>query len=86
MIGIEFVADKESKRPFPAEAKLVDRMVKTCFDLGLVVYPGSGHINGELGDTILLAPPFVITPEQIDEAADILARAADVVEREMAVG
>ena len=42
-----------------------------------MVYPMGGTIDGQRGDHVLLAPPFIIEPEQIDEAVDLLGQAVD---------
>jgi adenosylmethionine-8-amino-7-oxononanoate aminotransferase len=42
---------------------------------GLMCYPMGGTIDGKLGDHVLLAPPFIIMPEQIDMIVDRLATA-----------
>ena len=34
---------------------------------GLMVYPMGGTIDGQAGDHVLLAPPFITTPAEIDE-------------------
>lgn len=46
-----------------------------AFDLGLIVYPGSGGADGPLGDHILVAPPLVIEDAEIDQLLDLLERA-----------
>jgi adenosylmethionine-8-amino-7-oxononanoate aminotransferase len=71
-IGIEFVAEKQTKMPFKQEANMAKRITKTLFDKGLIVLPGSGSVDGTLGDHILLAPPFVIDDSDIDEITRIL--------------
>ena len=38
-IGIEFVADRQTKEPFPAEQQLFARIRQTAFDDGLICYP-----------------------------------------------
>jgi len=65
MHGLEFVVNKETKEPFPREDKLVEKITEECFKLGLIVYPGSGNVNGIKGDTVLIAPPFIISEEEI---------------------
>ncbi len=45
---------------------------RQCLKNGLVVYPGSGEVDGHRGDHILIAPPFIITKNQINEMAAIL--------------
>ncbi|MFD1344134.1 aspartate aminotransferase family protein [Litorisediminicola beolgyonensis] len=70
--GIELVADRETKAPFPPEKKLAATIKKKAFEAGLICYPMSGTIDGKLGDHILLAPPFIIEDAQLDELVDKL--------------
>jgi hypothetical protein len=42
---------------------------------GLLVYSSKGCADGVAGDVVVLGPPLVITPEEIDLAADRLAAA-----------
>ena len=44
---------------------------------GLVCYPGGGTADGLSGDHVLLAPPFIITDDQIDDLVDRLGRSID---------
>ncbi len=39
---------------------------------GLLVYPGTATVDGFLGDHIQVAPPLVVTREEIDEIVAIL--------------
>jgi hypothetical protein len=39
----------------------------------------AGTVDGEAGDHVLLAPPFIITDAQIEELVDKLARSIDEV-------
>jgi adenosylmethionine-8-amino-7-oxononanoate aminotransferase len=66
MIGIEFVKDKETKEPFEKSVVFKNKIMEACFQQGLIVYPGGGSVDGELGDHILLAPPLNITREEVD--------------------
>lgn len=36
---------------------------------GLMVYPMGGTIDGQRGDHVLLAPPFIVTEEQTWETS-----------------
>lgn len=63
--GVEFVADKATKRPFPAEKNFAARVGDAARKRGLLVYPMQGSVDGTSGDHLLLAPPAVITCEQI---------------------
>jgi adenosylmethionine-8-amino-7-oxononanoate aminotransferase len=71
--GVEFVADKASKRPFPPDLNFAGRVGVAALKRGLLVYPMQGSVDGVSGDHILLAPPAVITPEQIAWSVEQLA-------------
>jgi adenosylmethionine-8-amino-7-oxononanoate aminotransferase len=44
---------------------------------GLICYPAGGTVNGREGDHILLAPPFIITDDQVGELVGKLSRAVE---------
>ena len=71
-LGMEFVADRATKTPFdPVEAR--HRAFKAAaFEAGLVCYPMGGTIDGRHGDHVVLAPPFIISDDQIGEMCDKL--------------
>ena len=71
--GLEIVKDRESKDPFAPGLNVAARLKKAAFANGLICYPMSGTIDGQRGDHILLAPPFIITDAQIDELVGKLA-------------
>ena len=73
--GLELVADRASKVPFPAEAKLHARIKKAAMQEGLMCYPMGGTLDGRSGDHILLAPPFILEEAQLDELVEKLQRA-----------
>ena len=66
MVGIELVEDRETRRPFPRQARLTEAVVRAARDAGVLVYSGTGNANGVDGDTILLGPPFVITDPELE--------------------
>lgn len=76
--GIEFVSDRLTKEPFDPAHKLHARIKKHAFEAGLICYPGGGTADGVQGDHVLLAPPFIINDEQLDELVDKLAHAVDL--------
>jgi adenosylmethionine-8-amino-7-oxononanoate aminotransferase len=73
--GVEFVADKKSKKPFPPGENFAGRVSSAAMQRGLLVYPMQGSLDGVSGDHLLLAPPAVITEEQIDWAVEQLVAA-----------
>ncbi|UCH58114.1 MAG: aspartate aminotransferase family protein [Candidatus Bathyarchaeota archaeon] len=81
--GIEFVKDRTSKKPFPASVGFHRRVLEHCLSRGLLVYPGVATVDGFDGDHIQVAPPLVVTREQIDEIVSILDAAIGEAEREV---
>ena len=71
--GVEFVEDRETKRPFDPDRKVAARLKAKALENGLICYPMSGTIDGQLGDHVLLAPPFISTESQIDELVSKLS-------------
>ncbi|WP_274242272.1 MULTISPECIES: aspartate aminotransferase family protein [Enterobacter] len=70
--GVELVRDKASKTPFDPALKLHAAIKANCMSRGLMVYPMGGTIDGQYGDHILIAPPFIVTPGQLDFVVDTL--------------
>ena len=75
--AIELVEDRLTKAPFDPARKLHAKVKKAAMARGLMVYPMGGTIDGQTGDHVLLAPPFIVTAGQIDEIVDRLGNALD---------
>ncbi|WP_028031990.1 aspartate aminotransferase family protein [Gemmobacter nectariphilus] len=76
--GIELVEDRDSKAPFDPSRGIAGKIKKAAFEAGLICYPMAGTIDGQSGDHVLLAPPFIIEDAQLDELVDKLSGAIDV--------
>ncbi len=74
-LSLELVEDRATKRPFAANEKLAGRIRDAALDAGLVCYPSNGTADGTNGDHVLLAPPFTIGANHVDEIVDKLGRA-----------
>lgn len=72
--GVEFVADRNTKEPFSPGIHFNRRVGDLAFDRGVIFYPGSGSVDGVRGDHLLIAPPFVISKEEIDEMVSVLRK------------
>jgi adenosylmethionine-8-amino-7-oxononanoate aminotransferase len=79
--GVEFVRDKKTKQPFPPERNFASQVGQGCLRRGLLVYPMQGCVDGVTGDHLLIAPPAVITSDQISWAVSQLR---DAIEEETA--
>ncbi|MGK7752558.1 MULTISPECIES: aspartate aminotransferase family protein [unclassified Roseovarius] len=75
--GIELVEDRDTKAPFDPARKLHARIKAAAFEAGLICYPMGGTVDGQRGDHVLLAPPFILTEDQVDELVHKLGTAVD---------
>ena len=77
--GLELVEDRSSKQPFDPKRKINSRLKLKALENGLMCYPMGGTVDGLAGDHVMLAPPYVISESQLDEAVDKLALSIDQV-------
>ncbi|NTE68266.1 aminotransferase class III-fold pyridoxal phosphate-dependent enzyme [Agrobacterium tumefaciens] len=73
-LGVELVADRETKKPFPSEKKLFFKVRERAFENGLICYPSGGNVDGVSGDTIILAPRYNSPDSELEEIADKLGK------------
>ena len=77
--GLELVADCKTKDPFDP-SRAINKKIKTAaMEYGLMCYPMGGTIDGNCGDHVLLAPPFIITEDQVEELVEKLNSAIKTV-------
>ena len=80
LLGVEFVADKETKEPFLPEKAFSSLVGAAAMKRGLLVYPMQGSVNGVRGDHLLIAPPAILTQEQVaDSVAQLRSAIAETV-------
>ncbi|HUG31119.1 MAG TPA: aminotransferase class III-fold pyridoxal phosphate-dependent enzyme [Candidatus Limnocylindria bacterium] len=79
LIGLELVADRETRAPFPRADRVTEAVVRTAKDAGLLLYSGNGLADGTHGDAIVLGPPFVVTDDELVTIADRLTSAIEAV-------
>ena len=78
-LGMEFVQDRETKAAFDPDLGINKAFKKAAFEAGLICYPAGGTIDGKQGDHVLLAPPFIIDDNHIDEILSKLNTAVQAV-------
>lgn len=71
MWAIEFVRDRKTKEPFARSEKFVERFTEAAFQNGVILWHNVGHVDGTNGDLVMVAPPFIVTDEEI---ADFMKR------------
>lgn len=64
--AVEIVAAREGKRMLPRGLDVVGRIQSLARDHGLLIYGRRTHA-GRFGDWIMVAPPLIATPADIDE-------------------
>ncbi|MEQ5778467.1 aspartate aminotransferase family protein [Thalassospira sp. NFXS8] len=77
--GVEFVADRATKEAFEPSRKIHAKIKKAAFENGLMCYPMGGTIDGQRGDHVLFAPPYIITQNQIGDIVDLFSQTVDQV-------
>jgi adenosylmethionine-8-amino-7-oxononanoate aminotransferase len=77
MVGLEIVAERSTRRPYPRAARVTEAVVSGARERGVLVYSGTGNANGTDGDTILLGPPFIVTEDELVRIADVVAESVD---------
>ncbi|AMR01489.1 MULTISPECIES: aspartate aminotransferase family protein [Bacillus] len=70
--GVELVSNKEKRSPFPRNLNIADIIVDIALEKGLLIYPVKNMINYSEGDAFLIAPPFTITENELEELFNIL--------------
>lgn len=75
--GVEFVAERKTKTPFDPKLGLAGKLKKAAFAEGLICYPMPGTRDGRHGDHILLAPPFIASEAELDQALGMMQIAID---------
>jgi len=83
LIGIEFVRDRATREPLPPERAFSQALGQRAFEDGLIVYPCAGNVGGRAGDTVIVAPPYNASEDELAELVEKLARA---IERTLAGG
>ena len=63
LLGIELVADRVSRAPFPRSEQVTERVLAAARDRGLLLYSSTGHVDGN-GDLLVLGPPLGLTEEE----------------------
>jgi hypothetical protein len=72
LVGIELVADRADRTPYPRTARVTESIVASARASGLLVYSSTGNADGVDGDLILLGPPFTISEAEIAQVVSIL--------------
>jgi adenosylmethionine-8-amino-7-oxononanoate aminotransferase len=79
--GVEFVADRATRRPFAAERNFTKRLVAHMRENNVLVAAGIPNANfGRDGDHIQISPPLTVSEAEIDELLGALDAALTALE------
>jgi adenosylmethionine-8-amino-7-oxononanoate aminotransferase len=70
LIGVELVADHETRRPFDAALHVTEAVREATLASGLICYPVSGTIDGIAGDVVIISPPYNAGEVVLDELVE----------------
>lgn len=76
LLAFEFVADRTTMAPLPAELDAHSRLVEIAYRRGLIIYSRRTR-GGTIGDHFMVCPPLTVTETQIDEIMSILIESID---------
>ncbi len=74
--GVEFAQDKRTLAPFSRKEQVTERLWSALFGKGLITYKAVG-LAGIDGDALVVAPPYVAGPEDLEFIARALAEAVE---------
>ena len=82
LTAFEFVSDRTTMEPLDPALNAHDRLVELAYARGLIIYSRRTR-GGTKGDHFLVAPPLIITEDQIAEMMAVLRDALDVFAQEI---
>ncbi|WP_439851703.1 aspartate aminotransferase family protein [Pseudomonas syringae] len=69
-VGVEFVESRSSKAPFSGGGAYAAALKKEALQHGLLIYPGSGTVQGVEGNHVLFAPPFITSESELAQMVE----------------
>ena len=75
--ALELVEDRITRQPFAAPLQIAQLLTDMAFQEGLIIYPRRS-LNGLAGDHVLVAPPLIITADEVSEVLRRLECAMDL--------
>ena len=73
MLGVELVANKEKKLPFPAETNIAERIAEACLAEGVIVRP--------VGNWVIASPPLIMSAREGSTIVEALQHTVSEVSR-----
>ncbi len=77
LMTLELVENRESKTPFPVRNGLSARIYQNAMSRGLIAHALSGTVDGVVGDHVVVCPPLIATPEDLETIVGMLGESID---------
>ncbi|KAE8382369.1 pyridoxal phosphate-dependent transferase [Aspergillus bertholletiae] len=84
--AVEFMSNPLTKTPFAAELTISKRLQTRGMEKGydICLFAATGAVDGWNGDHLLIAPPYIVRKEDVDEIVSRLTKTIDSVFRDIA--
>ncbi len=82
LLALELVADRRTMEPLPPALNAHERLVEAAYARGLIIYSRRTR-GGRSGDHVMVCPPMITTPAQVDEIVGLLTEALDAFAAEL---
>ncbi len=86
LYGVELVKDKTERRPFSRDDKVSERVAEAAARRHVLFQTGNAGADGQDGDTIMIAPPYVTSDADLKQIVSVLSDALDEVAIEIEAG
>lgn len=71
LMAVEIVVDQESRGVFPGSVNAIGKIVALARERGLLLY-SRRTADGLYGEWLMIAPPLIVTEEEVDTIAELL--------------
>ena len=78
LICVELVEDRETKTPFPRSTRMTERVIDRAMEIGLLLYPSTGNVDGSNGDYLMIGPPLTLIDDEVELIVDRVTQALAV--------
>lgn len=82
LMAVEIVRDRQTQSMLPENTRAIQRIVELGMEVGILLY-SRRTANGRFGEWLMVAPPLIVTADQIDEIVDKLAATLNRYEAEL---
>jgi adenosylmethionine-8-amino-7-oxononanoate aminotransferase len=83
LLGIELLKNADQNELFDPSFQASQKLNNYAMELGAIFYPGSGAIDGERGEHLIIAPPLNSTEEELDMLLQVFEQSIQKLEIEI---